>query len=215
VADEIILAPSKQYTAQSYGAITRVGATTDQGALADELDTSYLTTSFGLASGNPGNYVRRFWGFPTPAIPAGAIVEYLRAEWRALMPPNSDDREGLAWSQANVGINQGSSYALSDATVIAARDDNVIRSYATPNVAKDASGRPWQNFGVLSGLTVAITARAEERSSDLNDPRLYRVRLALAYNERPVVSAVGPSGTVGSSRPTITWNYTDPENDPQ
>lgn len=59
--EEIVLLPDRQYTADSYGATTRVGGTTDFGVLADELDTTtYLTTSFGTASGNKGNYIRRW-----------------------------------------------------------------------------------------------------------------------------------------------------------
>lgn len=214
MADELILLPDRQYTAESYGATTRVGATTDHGALADELDSSYLTTSFGTAAGGRGNYVRRFWGFATPTIPAGAIVEYLRGEWRASMPPNDDRGEGLAWSQCNVGVRQGTSYALSDSTVISPRDDNVPRNHATPNLPKDASGRPWHQYGVAN-LVTATTARVVESSGDLNDPRLFRVRLAVGYNERPVVANVGPTGTVLTSRPALTHSYSDPENDPQ
>ncbi len=212
--EEIVLLPDRQYTADSYGATTRVGGTTDHGVLADELDTTYLTTSFGTASGNKGNYIRRNWGFPAPTLPAGAIVEYLRAEWRSSRPRN-DEGEGLAWSQAAVGIRQGSSYALGPPSVVVVRDDLVPRSYATPNSTKDASGRSWHSFGDLANFVVQVTARVEDRSSDLLDPRLYRVRLALSYNERPVVSGVGPTGTLGTSRPTLTWSYADPENDPK
>ncbi len=61
MADEVILAPSKQYTSQSYGALTKVGGlATEEAALADEVDTTYLTTSFGTATGGTGNYVRRW-----------------------------------------------------------------------------------------------------------------------------------------------------------
>lgn len=36
------------------------------------------------------------------------------------------------------------------------------------------------------------------------------------YNERPVATATGPTGTVNNTtRPTITWTYTDPESDRQ
>lgn len=38
----------------------------------------------------------------------------------------------------------------------------------------------------------------------------------VTYNEKPVATATGPTGSiVDTTRPTITWTYSDPESDPQ
>jgi hypothetical protein len=45
--------------------------------------------------------------------------------------------------------------------------------------------------------------------------KFYKTWLEVVYNERPVVVVTAPSGTTITSRPTITWTYTDPEGDAQ
>lgn len=46
--------------------------------------------------------------------------------------------------------------------------------------------------------------------------RLAEVYCDVDYNERPVATATGPTGTTtDTTRPTITWTYADPESDPQ
>lgn len=45
--------------------------------------------------------------------------------------------------------------------------------------------------------------------------RLYRIETTWWYNERPVVAVTGPADPSTSSRPTVTWTYTDADGDPQ
>jgi hypothetical protein len=45
---------------------------------------------------------------------------------------------------------------------------------------------------------------------------IYELWVDVDFNERPVATATAPTGTVtATTRPTVTWNYSDPEGDPQ
>lgn len=87
--------------------------------------------------------------------------------------------------------------------------------------------------------TTWVLQQLEYRTTDVNGQELtqaavnaYEVRLGrndagtnlkisevyvdVTYNERPVGTATGPTGTITvTTRPAVTWTYTDPESDPQ
>jgi hypothetical protein len=73
-------------------------------------------------------------------------------------------------------------------------------------------GSPWDQ-GRLNNLVVKVTDYA---SASAGIASIYKLEAIATINTRPSASVTSPTGTVSdSSRPAVSWNYSDVDDDPQ
>lgn len=132
-----------------------------------------------------------------PAIPAGAQVRGVRARANLSQPSGS--------APAEFGVYHKSLGPLP-------------RAIATPGVTRRDFYTPWQltrpdGSAWVSGDFISQGDACVLLADNDSVYRVHDVGMDVLVNERPVVSAVGPTGTITTSTPAITWTYTDPDGD--
>lgn len=92
-------------------------------------------------------------------------------------------------------------------SVGAAIADYLSTAWPDPN-----SGRKWFQDEV-NGITMVVSSSPDE-DEIAEGMRIHRLSALLDVNHQPTITATGPSGIVlTTSRPTITFTYSDPEGD--
>lgn len=167
------------------------GAASVHAALSDSSDATYVDF-------NTRNSLGPYLQFGTFTLPAGAKVTAVTIKVRSASTSGTVQD---VWVQSySSGGNVGSSkYYINNTTTISDKSYSANASaYATQTNINDATVL----FGV--GNPDSYVAR---------NVRVYRVELQVYYNEKPVVSNVAI--TANTTKPTVTWTYTDPDNDTQ
>jgi hypothetical protein len=201
-------------TTMQLGSGTVVGAATAHAALADSVDTSYvqMTTRSRLDS----QVVRV--GFPTPSIPSGAKVYSVGLRRRVqTVSAGTDQPVCHHWFRSTTGT-----------ITVAGQAQQVLKSFfnsTTPTSSGGATwveealgtyttgpgGAAWDPATNLAGFAYEI-GRGDDATSAL---RVSAVYLDVTYQATAAVTVTGPTGTVTSTRPTVTWTYASPEAQPQ
>jgi DNA-binding transcriptional regulator YdaS (Cro superfamily) len=144
--------------------------------------------------------------FPTPTLPAGAKIDKVKCQLRALRSSSE------VWALTNLGV-----YVPSSGTFRYAQNSFLFTSQALDGVIRENDSAYYT--GLMDGGTWnAADADGSDLSVELflynpsgSNARAHAVRLVVSYDEIPVVSAITPTGTVTVSRPTIGWAFADPE----
>lgn len=192
-----------------------VGAATADAALADSSDGTYvqLTSVCRL-----DDEVIRV-GFPTPTLPAGAKVfsVALRRRIQKVVvtdPVNFPPPVCHSWLRCLLGLIE-----------IAGQIQEARKSYFQSTCPTSTTTSDWteENLGsipppagavwdlnTLTGLTYDIGA----------EPGIYTLRVSavfvdITYQRQSAVTATGPTGSSTDTRPTVTWNYTSEDSQPQ
>lgn len=190
---------------QVSGSSVRTGGTSKHGVLADNSDSTYLQG--GDPSGELENQTYdEFALTDLPAQPTGAKVTSLEVRLRGAEIPDYSGPglhlDGEAEIQyldveANnaIGITEDEWFFDPPKTKV------VTFSHTT----KRPDGTYW-TWSAVNALRMRLRLR----------PRVHELYVDVIYNERPVATATNPSGTVAdTTRPSVTYTYSDPENDAQ
>lgn len=175
-------------------------------ALNDNSDASYVAHDTSEL-----NYILKI-AFATSAIPAGAQIRLVTFRYKLQFPSwvSGDNRQYAALMRT---INEDG-YEVTRQVDTIVEGDATIKTVTGTAQPTDPGGGSWAQTEIdqleahfwYAGGTVGNTSF-----------RLLELYADVLYNEKPtaVVTAPSEGGSVGSTRPTISWTYTDPENDGQ
>lgn len=170
--------------------------------LRDDLDASYLSRSMIQSVFN-----RAIVGLQTVAIPGGAKIKAIRSKVRMAQASGPvPDRVHVTIEDPGTDINSWQVDSLDATTTTPA--DYLGGWYAA---------RP-SNLGIWTVAAINALQHGYRRGSpDGVALYLYATYLEVDYNEQPVATVTAPAegGTSNTTRPTVTWTYSDPEADPQ
>lgn len=212
---EIVLRPSS--TVQT-GAPTNtvVGAGSAHAAWSDDSDTSYVQLS--ARCRNDAEIVRV--GFPTPAIPVGAKVLSVEFQHKVMtVPDGAPQPVGLHWYRCLIGA------ILIAGQVLVPKKDPFTSLCPTAGpggtfVWKDLGARTTGPGGVAwdpatnlaSGNFHYDYGRGDDNGGN---HRISEVAARIVFQAVSLVTATGPTGSVATTRPTVSWTYSSPDSQPQ
>lgn len=164
------------------------GASSIHGATSDNSVGTYAMTT-----GNPG------WVGVTnlPPIPPGAriVSVTIRVEW-------SGDNSAYGAVGTVDNLTQKTTPHIAFYRVPSAR---YVHTF--PAMTVRPGGGVW-TIDAVNHISVHV-------QGNTTAVKFYEVYADVLYNEKPVVSNVGPSGTIVVQQPTIGFVYSDPDGDPQ
>lgn len=196
------------------GSWTVTGAATAHAALSDNLDTSYVQV---IPRCRLDTAVLRV-GFPTPTIPAGAQVYSVGLRRKiATVVAGNPQPSCLHWFRSTYGVisvygqvaEPRKYYFQSDCPTSPTTSAFVMEDLGT--FTTGPGGVPWNVATNLVGLTYDA-GRGDDFAGGLQISEVY---VDVTYQQASSITVTGPSGTVASTRPTITWTYSSPDSQPQ
>lgn len=196
------------------GAWSVVGAATAHAALSDSSDSSYVTVTPRCRL-DPA--VLRV-GFPTPTIPAGAKVYSVGLRRRInTVVAGSPQPLCLHWFRSIFGII----YVVGQ--IIAPQkyffNSTCPVSPTTPTFVEEnlgvftvgPGGVAWDPATNLVGLTYDA-GRGDDFGGGLQVSAVY---VDVTYQQLSTITVTAPTGTVPTTRPTVTWTYASADSQPQ
>lgn len=212
---EIVLRPS--FTVQTGVATnTVVGAASAHAAWSDNSDASYVQLT--ARCRNDAEIVRV--GFPAPAIPAGAKVLSVEFQHKVMtVADGAPQPVGLHWFRCLLGL-----------VLIAGQQLQPRKELITSMCPTSTSGGTyvWKDLGAkTSDLTGAVWDPATNLASGNffydygrgddhgGNHRISEVAAKITFQALSTVTATGPTGSVATTRPIVSWTYTSPDSQPQ
>ncbi|WP_331514222.1 hypothetical protein [Mycobacterium sp.] len=202
-------------TSQLGTVATLVGAASASAALADNVDTSYI--QFASRCRLDSQVVRV--GFPTPTIPAGAKVYSVTLRRRILsVVAGADIPVCHHWFRSRTGIIQVAGQSLEIDKTPFDSDCPTSPSAATwveenlGTFTTGPGGQVWDPTTNLNGFTYDMGRGDDSTTSLLKVSAVY---LDVTYQQASSVTVTAPTGTVTTTRPTVTWTYSSPDSQPQ
>lgn len=196
------------------GSWTVVGAANAHTALSDNTDTSYIQV---IPRSRLDPAVLRV-GFPTPTIPAGAKVYSVGLRRKvATVVAGNPQPVCLHWFRSTYGIVTVAGQSVApqkyyfqspcptSPTTSAFVEENLGTFTTGPG------GVAWDPTTNLVGLTYDA-GRGDDIGSTLKISEVY---VDVTYQQLSTVTITAPTGTVATTRPTITWTYSSPDSQPQ
>lgn len=198
------------------GTATVVGAATADAALSDGSDSSYIQLS-GLC--RLDSQVLRV-GFPLPTLPAGAQIYSVTLRRRiqtVVTTPGQTPPVCNHWFRTVTGLIQ-----------IAGQLQNINKTFFTSPCPVSTTTSAWttETIGTfytapggtawtlsnLTGFTYDLGRGDSDTSTFL---RVSEVYLDITYQQLSSVTVTAPTGSITSTRPTVTWTYSSPDSQPQ
>lgn len=168
------------------GIASVVGATTHHEAQSDDSDASYSDMQ------GAGSLIVNLDDL---TLPLGALIKQVRGRVRTR-------RTGSASLTFRVVEEGGDFHSFAPSM------SGTIETKTGPWWTTRPSGGPWTD-AVLDALV------ARHTSTDVSI-EVFETYVDVEYNERPVGTLTGPTGTyTNDSSPDAVWSYSDPESDPQ
>jgi len=198
----------------TYATVT--GAASANAALSDNSDSSYVQLNLRCRL---DSQVLRV-GFPTPTLPAGARVLSVGLRRRvqtviaiAGTPPPTH----LHWFRCSSGAVTVSGQVpeiaktpfSSPCPTSTTTTAWVTESLGTFTTAPD--GAVWDPATTLNGVCYDM-GRGDDTGVATNVSEVY---LDVTYQQLSSVTVTGPTATVSTTRPTVTWAYASPDSQPQ
>ncbi len=195
------------------GTFTVTGAASGHAALSDELDTSYVANT---VRARLDSQVLKL-SLTNIALPAGAKIFSVRPRVRV-------ERVTGFTTQPQIQLLFVQKLVQLTLTGVA---ETLLRKLISAFLIPRAATVGWQTQEEPARLSDAFGR--EWTQTSFNDFELHTARefagpnakiagiwVDVTYNERPVGTAVAPTGTVvDTTRPLVTWIYADPEGDRQ
>ncbi len=176
------------------------GSATRDAAVADSSDSTYLQN----VAAYPQSYSEYFdLQALSGVIPNNSIIQSVRLYLRSLRVAAGSQFavETFAYS----GLNQTGTETL-------------VGTTATPNQATgsilDWYDTPYSGSGIVGAQSYSVVLYWQYLGTN-NADKAYKLGLEITYNEPPVGTATGPTGTVVTARPSVTWTYSDADGDVQ
>lgn len=209
-------------TPQAGTGITITGTGPASTVLADNLDTTFISIN-GLC--RLDNQVLRV-GFPTPTIPAGAKVYSVGLRRRTFTQVASTPAPTIPvcnhWLRSVTGtiaiagqildiqkffFNSNCPTSPPTAPTVPVWIEENLGTFLT-----GPGGQPWDPTTNLVGLTYDIGRDDASTTTTLSVSAVY---LDVTYQQASSITVTGPTGTVSSTRPTVSWTYASPDSQPQ
>lgn len=174
-------------------------------ALADSSDTTYVENTGGSASLALG-----FTNFTLPALSQVRHIDWLA---RLRFPDYSTgDTDKATFYEAN---ENAGAYVV-ERVLDDIRVDSDVGNSSAANLSIWTTTSPEPDYEMVRYDQTLVNNRAITvvRNTGTERLQILRVWLEVTYNEAPIVTVAAPA-SVATSRPTITWSHTDPENDAQ
>jgi hypothetical protein len=191
-----------------------VGAASASAALSDGLDTSYVQLS---SLCRLDSQVIRV-GFATPTIPAGAQIYSVGLRRRIqTVVSGADVPVCNHWFRTIAGTIEVTGQVvlpLKNFFNSQCPTSPTTSIWVTESVATFTSGpggHPW-TVATLTGFAYDIGRGDASITSVL---RVSEVYLDITYQQQSTVTVTGPTGTVSTTQPTITWTYNSADSQPQ
>lgn len=191
------------------------GAGSAHAALSDGSDSTYIQIS-GLC--RLDSQVCRV-GFPLPTLPTGAQIYSVTLRRRiqtVVLTPTQTPPVCNHWFRTLTGLIEIAGQAqlvnktyFTSPCPVATTSAWTTETVATLYTAPDGSGWTLDN---LTGFSYDIGRGDSDTSTYL---RISEVYLDIAYQQASAVTVTAPTGTVTSTRPTVTWTYASPDSQPQ
>lgn len=198
------------------GSWSAVGAATGWQAVSSGTNTEYVELPPGLCR-LPSQQI--YFGFPTPSLPAGAQVYSVgvRRTIQATIPPLVPLCYHWFISYSGTVSVAGQSLTPSTTFFSSSNPTNsqtsvwITETIYTSTAAPD--GTPWNPAtNLASGNFFYAMGRGDNNSATIEVSEVY---LDITYQQLSSVTVTGPTGTVTSTRPTITWTYSSGDSQPQ
>lgn len=216
-----ILRPNSTSQLGSGGGTSAVGGTA-AAVLADGSDATYVQIA---SLCRLDTQVIRV-GFPTPTIPAGAKVYSVGLRRRILsVVAGSDVPVSNHWFRSIDGAIAVAGQTIPPkkhffnstcptSPVTATWIEENLGTYTT-----GPGGKPWNVTDPTTGLPGNLTGFTYDLgrgdSSVTSLLKVSAVYLDITYQQLSSVTVTGPTGTVTSTLPTVTWTYASPDSQPQ
>ena len=174
------------------------------GAVSDQTDASYVYNPRGGSTAYIGYAFANL-----PALPAGVQIRSVTPRIRASGDESSSRMLFTLWEHTRGVITTSDEVGFGTAFT-------TVTGFAR---TRDYDGAAWTS-AVVNNTGVLVSRRKTEDA----ELRVSKLELIVITNERPAVVATGPvdedSATAGNqvtttSTPTVSWTYSDPENDAQ
>lgn len=194
-------------------ATTIVGAASANAAVSDGSDSSYIQIS-GLSLID--SQVCRL-GFPLPTLPAGAQIYSVTLRRRIQTVTTSQPIPVCKhWFRTVTGVIEVSGQA------------QVVTKYPFTSPCPVTTASQWTNETIgtfttapggvawtldnLNGFTYDVGRGDSDGTTYI---RVAEVWLDIAYQQLSSVTVTAPTGSITTTRPTITWTYSSPDSQPQ
>lgn len=196
-----------------------VGGASANAVLADSSDTTFITVN-GLC--RLDSQVLRV-GFPAPSVPAGAKVYSVGLRRRILSIVTSPTTPAPIcnhWFRSVTG-----------SITVAGQVQNILKFFFSSTCPTSPSptvgtwveenlgtyttgpgGQPWDPATNMTGFTYDIGRGDADPSTTLSVSAVY---LDVTYQQISTISVTGPTGSVTTTRPAVTWTYASPDSQPQ
>lgn len=200
--------------------ITTVGAANAAIAFGDNSDSTYVQ----LAARIRNRLDRLIVSFPVPTtIPAGAMIYSVKLRRRQqTLSSGADPLTSHHWYSALDSSNPvqvaGGQYPVVETfittqgfTDASGTGGNWVEETVREDLAGPAS-RPWNVGTNLNPPTYELGRGDDSVTSVL---RVSTVWLDITYQQQSIVTVTGPTTPSTDTRPTITWSWFSPDNQPQ
>lgn len=182
---------------------SRTGSALTPGHLADFSNSTWIGTSVGFPNSRLDVH------FSTFALPTRAQVREVQVYFkgRASSSAGADDELTIS-----LGREVGGVIEWAAAMVALVPVNGLFTVDSAGPLATSIAGNDW-NQSDIDNLLVRFERRSAVTAGSTID--LAEAQVLVVYNQAPVVVVTAPTGsTVPTSRPTVTWTYSDPEGDP-
>lgn len=190
-----------------------VSAASANAAVSDGSDTSYVQIA---VRARTDVQVLRL-GFAAPTIPAGAQI-YSVGLRRRVRTVTSGSPQPVCnhWFRCVTGnvFVAGQQTLPSKQYFTSPCPTTVTSAWVTESIAtytKAPDGTAWSSGTNLTGFSYDM-GRGDDFGGNLQVSEVY---LDITYQQLSSVTVTGPTGTVTTTRPTITWTYSSPDSQPQ
>lgn len=196
------------------GSWSVVGAATAHAALSDNSDSSYVQV---IPRCRLDSAVLRI-GFPTPTIPAGARVYSVGLRRRvATVVEGNPQPQCLHWFRSIFGVIAVVGQLVNPQKYFfnsTCPTSPAVVTFTTETLGTFTTGPggvAWDPATNLVGLTYDAG-----RDDDFGVGHLVsEVYIDVTYQQASTITVTGPTGTVPTTRPTVTWTYSSPDSQPQ
>lgn len=198
------------------GTNTVVGAASAHAAWSDNSDLSYVQLT--ARCRNDPQVIRV--GFPTPSIPAGAKVLSVGLRRRVMtVAAGTTPPVGLHWFRTLEGLVQIFGQILTPYknpfTTLCPTDTSggTFVEESLGSLTTSGSGAAWDPAtNLASGNFFYDYGRGDDLGGN---HRVSEIYLDVTYQQQSTVVVTGPTGTIASTNPTVTWTFTSPDSMPQ
>lgn len=198
------------------GSWTAVGAASGWQAVSDGSNTTYVQLTSGICR-LPSQVIE--FTFPTPSLPTGAQIYSVSIERTVQAAPTGSQVQCFHWFEAVPGTVAVGGQVPKPATTFFSSTlptNSVANQWITETVYTSTQAPDGTAWNAATNLASGNFAYWMGRGDLSNIPILVsEVYLVITYQSASSVTVTGPTGTVSTTQPTLTWTYANTNSQPQ